>query len=65
MGDGNLSYDRQLVCGHFEFVELFKHPLIIHFPNHIIKHDDDGGFDFSWIKGGLKFLSHTGTTLVW
>jgi len=60
IGDGNSSYGTQLVCGHFEFEELFKHPLISYLPSHIIKHENDG-VDFSWMKDTLKFLSHTAT----
>lgn len=61
IGDGHSTYGTQLVCGHFEFAELFKHPLISHLPDHIIKHENDG-IDFSWMKDTLKFLSHTATT---
>lgn len=61
IGDGNSTYGTQLVCGHFEFSELFKHPLISHLPNTIIKRESDG-MDFSWLKDTLKFLSHTATT---
>jgi AraC-like DNA-binding protein len=61
IGDGNPLHGTQLVCGHFEFAELFKHPLISHLPNNIIKHESDG-IDFSWMKDTLKLLSHTATT---
>lgn len=61
IGEGISPNDTQLVCGHFEFQELFKHPLITHLPGHIIKRDSDG-IDFSWMRDTLKFLSHTATT---
>lgn len=61
IGEGNLSYGTQLVCGHFEFVELFKHPFVSHLPKHIIKRESDG-IDFFWLKDTLKLLSHTATT---
>jgi len=61
IGDGNPSHGTQLVCGHFEFAELFEHPLISHLPKYIVKHEGDG-VDFSWMKDTLKFLSYTATT---
>ena len=61
IGEGVSPHDTQLVCGHFEFSELFDHPLITHLPGCIIKHENEG-IDFSWIKETLRFLSHTATT---
>lgn len=61
IGEGVSPHDTQLVCGHFEFSELFRHPLITHLPALIIKRENEG-IDFSWIKETLRFLSHTATT---
>jgi len=60
VGDGAPAHGTQLVCGHFEFSELFKHPFVSHLPSYIIKHESDG-IDFSWLKDTLKLLSHTAT----
>ena len=60
IGGSVLPHDTQLVCGHFEFIEQFKHPLITHLPIHIIKRDSDG-IDYSWLRETLRFLSHTAT----
>lgn len=53
--------DTQLVCGHFEFTDLFTHPLVSHLPEFITKHESSGT-EFSWVKDTLKFLSHTAKT---
>lgn len=58
IGDGDDSHGTKLVCGHFEFSETFRHPLITHLPDHIVKKENDG-IDFSWMKDILKLLSHT------
>lgn len=60
IGEGDDSHGTKLVCGHFEFSETFKHPLITHLPDHIVKKEGDG-IDFSWMKDTLKLLSHTAT----
>jgi len=61
IGDSGSSQATQLVCGHFEFTELFKHPFLTHLPSYIVKRENDG-LDFSWMKDTLKFLSYTATT---
>lgn len=61
IGEGLSPHETQLVCGHFEFLERFKHPLVSHLPNLIVKREGDG-LDFSWMKDTLRFLSHTATT---
>ena len=61
IGEGISPHDTQLVCGHFEFTEQFKHPLITHLPELIIKRESDC-VDFSWLRDTLKFLSHTAIT---
>ncbi len=58
IGEEVSPHDTQLVCGHFEFSELFVHPLISHLPNFITQ-CENSGVDFSWMKDTLKFLSHT------
>jgi AraC-like DNA-binding protein len=60
IGEGISPYATQLVCGHFEFIERFKHPLMTHLPHCIIKRESDG-IDFSWSRDTLRFLSHTAT----
>ena len=61
MGEEVSPHDTQLVCGHFEFSELFTHPLVSHLPNFITQ-CENSGVDFSWMKDTLKFLSHTAKT---
>lgn len=58
IGEGLSPHETQLVCGHFEFLDLFTHPLITHLPSSIVKRESDGA-DFSWMKDTLRFLSHT------
>ncbi len=58
IGEDISPHDTQLVCGHFEFAEHFKHPLISHLPSHIIKHENEG-VELTWLKDTLRFLSHT------
>jgi AraC-like DNA-binding protein len=61
IGEGVSPHETQLVCGHFEFLERFTHPLITHLPDRIIKRENEG-IDFNWMKDTLRFLSHTATT---
>jgi len=61
IGEGLSSHETQLVCGHFEFSELFSHPLVTHLPSYIIKRENDG-IDFAWMRDTLRFLSHTATS---
>lgn len=58
IGEDTSVNDAQLVCGHFEFSELFSHPLISHLPDYIIMNENSGA-EFSWMKDTLKFLSYT------
>lgn len=58
IGEDISPHDTQLVCGHFEFAEHFKHPLISHLPSHIIKHENEG-VELTWLKDTLRLLSHT------
>ncbi len=60
IGEGLSPHETQLVCGHFEFFELFKHPLISHLPSFIIKREAEG-VDFAWMRDTLRFLSYTAT----
>lgn len=55
-------HDTQLVCGHFEFNESFRHPLVDHLPNCIIKNENDS-LEYSGVKDILRFMSHTATSL--
>lgn len=58
IGNDVSPYDTQLVCGHFEFKEFFKHPLVDHLPEYIITNENTG-MEFSWLKDILRFMSHT------
>lgn len=60
IGKGVSLHDTQLICGHFEFKEFFKHPLIDHLPKFIITNENNGK-EFSWLKEILHFMSHTAT----
>jgi len=51
------AHDTQLVCGHFEFDEMFSHPLIDNLPKFIIKNETDNSGNF-WVKDILRFMSH-------
>lgn len=51
------NHDTQLVCGHFEFDEQYKHPLVDHLPQCIIRNENQG-VGFSWLKDSLRFMAH-------
>lgn len=57
LGDTDSSNATKLVCGHFEFDEEFKHPLIESLPN-VISCNENAGIEYSWLKDSLHFLSH-------
>lgn len=61
IGEDLSPHDTQLVCGHFEFLEIYQHPLVAHLPSYIIKRENDG-IDFSWMRDTLRFMSHTAKT---
>lgn len=63
IGDRKSSVETQLVCGHFEFDTLFRHPLVDHLPQRIVANENKG-MAFSWLKDMLHFMSHTATTKV-
>lgn len=56
-GEGLDNHDTQLVCGHFEFNEQHKHPLLDSLPSHIIC-NENAGSELSWLKDSLRFLAH-------
>lgn len=56
-GDETTNHDTQLVCGHFEFSEDYKHPLIDHLPQYIIRNENNNA-GFSWLKDSLHFMAH-------
>ena len=58
IGDTISAHDTQLVCGHFEFADTFKHSLIDNLPVFIVRNENDGR-EFSWVKDMLRFMSHT------
>lgn len=47
----------QLVCGHFEFNEEYRHPLIDFLPPSIICNENDET-ELSWLKESLRFLEN-------
>ena len=61
IGSDISPYDTQLVCGHFEFKEFFRHPLVDHLPEYIITNENNG-MEFSWLKDILRFMSYTATS---
>jgi len=54
-GNEKTNHDTQLVCGHFEFEDVFQHPLIEHLPEYIIQNENMGGQN-SWLKDTLRFM---------
>lgn len=58
IGGGAVTHGTQLVCGHFEFSESFRHPFLSQLPSHIVKQHTGQGSE-TWIKDTLNFLSHT------
>ena len=57
-GEQSTAPDTRLVCGHFEFDEAFRHPLIDSLPSYIVRNENDGQ-EYSWLKDSLHFMSHT------
>ncbi len=56
-GSETSQHDTQLVCGHFEFDENYRHPLVDYLPPYIIRNENDGA-NFSWMKDSLRFMAH-------
>lgn len=56
-GQDATKHDTQLVCGHFEFDDNYKHPLVDYLPQFIIRNENDG-VGFSWLKDSLRFMAH-------
>lgn len=57
-GENPSLNNTRLVCGHFEFEESFRHPLIDNLPRFILRNENNGP-EFSWLKDSLRFMSHT------
>ena len=57
IGSANASGNTQLVCGHFEFDEKFRHPLVQQLPTYIVINENNGT-EYTWLKDSLKFMSH-------
>ena len=60
-GEPSSANDTQLVCGHFEFEEGFRHPLVDQLPKYILGNENDGT-GFAWVKDTLRFMSHSANT---
>jgi len=60
-GDVDDIHSTQLVCGHFQFDEDFKHPLIDYLPQSIVC-NENAGSELSWLKDSLRFLAHVAKT---
>jgi len=63
-GDGYLVYgggdkegETKLVCGHFEFDQKFRHPLLEELPPYILITGKQA-MDFSWFDNAMKFMSY-------
>ena len=63
-GEGHLVYGGEnkegctkLVCGHFDFDEIFTHPLISDLPEYILITGKQA-LDFSWFDDAMKFMSY-------
>ena len=58
IGESLSVHDTRLICGHFEFEEMFHHPLVDNLPACIVRNENDGR-EFSWVKDMLRFMAHT------
>lgn len=58
IGETTSVHDTQLICGHFEYEDMFRHPLVDNLPVCIVRNENDGQ-EFSWVKDILRFMSHT------
>ncbi|WP_086930050.1 AraC family transcriptional regulator [Agarilytica rhodophyticola] len=56
-GEDSILHGTQLVCGHFEFNEEYKHSFIDYLPQLIICNENEGT-EFSWLKDSLHFLAN-------
>ena len=56
IGEGLEENETQLVCGHFEFCEIFQHPLITNLPDFIIKKENNES-SIAWTNDTLKLIS--------
>lgn len=55
-GESSEKYGTQLVCGHFEFDDEYKHAFIDSLPQSIICNENEGT-ELSWLKDSLRFLA--------
>ncbi|MGH1484788.1 MAG: AraC family transcriptional regulator [Cellvibrionaceae bacterium] len=60
-GENENNHGTQLVCGHFEFNDEYRHSLIDYLPQCIIC-NENAGTELSWLKDSLRFLAHVAKT---
>lgn len=50
-----------LVCGHFEFDERFKHPLLQDLPDYILIRGQQA-VEFSWFENAMRYMNYESTS---
>lgn len=66
-GEGHFIYGGKgagygsMVCGHFEFDDRFRHPLLDDLPDHILIRGKQA-VEFSWFESAMRYLSYESDT---